>query len=103
MQITAILREVRYVQLEEHGGVPEEALNLAEKEAQIRKYTNSLHTTIERYNRIRNTTRDIEFNLINKDIEMIDDLIAKGSEEYDWHSEGKTVDYSFFISIVKFC
>lgn len=63
-------------------------MKLAEKGDTFRRYTNNLHTTIEWYNRIRNTSRDVEFNLISSEIDVIDQLIAKGSEEYDWNSDG---------------
>lgn len=41
-----------------------------------------------RYNRIRNESAPVEFQLVEDEVENIDNLINYGQEHYDWNSEG---------------
>ncbi|KAG8321110.1 hypothetical protein J6590_052486 [Homalodisca vitripennis] len=52
-QLTAILREVHYLQLAEKEDIPEEAIKLYEKRDVFRKYTVQLNLTIEWYVALR--------------------------------------------------
>lgn len=87
-QLSAILREVHYLKLMEQDGIPEIALALAERNETFRKYISNLNCTVTWYNRIRRTTKDVEFNLIEKEIAQIDKLIAHGQNTLNWNSEG---------------
>jgi len=40
------------------------------------------------YNKLRNNSRDIEFQLIQEEIEPIDELIKKGEFFLNWNSDG---------------
>lgn len=41
------------------------------------------------YNKLRNNSREIEFQLVQEEIEQIDELIKKGEYFLNWNSEGK--------------
>ena len=72
-----------------HEDLPEIALTLAEKNDVFRKYISNLNSTIAWYNKIRRTTKDVEFNLIQSEIAEIDKLILQGQHTLHWTSDGK--------------
>lgn len=41
------------------------------------------------YNRIRNESSPVEFQLVEEEVANIDNLINFGQERYNWNSEGK--------------
>ncbi|KAL3274197.1 hypothetical protein HHI36_015613 [Cryptolaemus montrouzieri] len=86
-QLSAILREVHYLKLIDQDGIPEKALELEEKNETMRKFTEKLNSTITWYNKIRKTTRDVEYNLIATEISNIDSLIDKGQTQFSWNSQ----------------
>ncbi|XP_054276549.1 dynein beta chain, ciliary [Macrosteles quadrilineatus] len=86
-QLTAILREVHYLQLAEKEEIPEEALKLYEKRDVFRKYTVQLNLTIDWYNKVRKHSREVEFELVREQVDEIDQLIQKGQKELDWNSD----------------
>lgn len=87
-QLSAILREVHYLKLMDHEGIPEVALKMSERNEVFRKYITNLNCTIEWYNKIRRSSREVEFQLIENEIEDIDKLIAQGQNLLNWNSQG---------------
>lgn len=87
-KLSAILREVHYLKLMDHDGIPDVALKMSERNEVFRKYITNLNCTIEWYNKIRRNSRDVEFHLIENEIEDIDKLIAQGQNCLNWNSEG---------------
>lgn len=86
-QLSSILREVHYLKFMEHENIPEPALKISECNEIFRKYTANLNCTIEWYNKIRRTSKDVEFKLIEKEIEEIDKLVYIGQNELNWNSQ----------------
>lgn len=71
----------------EYDNIPKEALKISECNEMFRKYTANLNCTIEWYNKIRRTSKDVEFRLIENDIEEIDKLVSRGQNELNWNSD----------------
>lgn len=86
-QLSAILREVHYLKLMGFSGIPEAALKLLERSEIFRKYTSVLNTTINWYNKIKRSSRDVEFELIQTELEEIDKLAEAGQNTLTWNSE----------------
>lgn len=86
-QMSAILREVHYLNLMEMENLPEAALKMAANNEMYRKYISSLNATIEWYNRVRKHTRDVEFQLVKDEVLEIDKLIVQGETVLTWQSE----------------
>jgi len=40
------------------------------------------------YNKLRNNSRGIEFQLVHEEIEEIDELVKKGEYSLNWNSDG---------------
>lgn len=71
------------------GGIPEAALKMLERNEIFRKYISILNTTINWYNKIKRTSRDVEFELIQTELEEIDRLAETGQKSLTWNSEGE--------------
>ncbi|XP_049809049.1 dynein beta chain, ciliary [Schistocerca nitens] len=83
-QLSAILREVHYLQQMGYEDIPQEALDLYEKGEIFRKYTNSLNQTITWYNKVCRSSMPVEFALVRESVQEVDGLIAKGQSELTW-------------------
>lgn len=90
-QLSAVLREVHYLKLMGYTGIPESALRMLDRDVTFRSYIANLNATINWYNRIRRTSRDVEYNLIQSELEEIDKLVQHGQNHLDWNSQGKSV------------
>lgn len=71
--------------------IPAAALKMAERNETFRKYIENLNSTIVWYNKIRRTSKDVEFQLIESEIEEVDRLIQQGQTSLSWNSEGNFV------------
>lgn len=74
-----------------YTGIPESALRMLDRDVTFRSYIANLNATINWYNRIRRTSRDVEYNLIQSELEEIDKLVQHGQNHLDWNSQGKSV------------
>lgn len=72
--------------------IPEAVLALAEKNEKFRQFTTSLNTTVTWYNKIKKSSEKVEFDLIDKELAEIDDLISTGQNSLSWNSNGNKRD-----------
>lgn len=49
---------------------------------------NKVNCTLISYNKLRNNSREIEFQLVQEEIQQIDELVKKGEYFLNWNSEG---------------
>lgn len=49
---------------------------------------NKANYTLISYNKLRNNSREIEFQLVQEEIQQIDELVKKGEYSLNWNSEG---------------
>ena len=65
--LSSLLREVGYLKKEfPYRDYPETAEELFKREATFRSFTRSLDITVDNYNRLKTTTKKVEYNLIGK-------------------------------------
>eukprot|EP00095_Tigriopus_kingsejongensis_P007513 maker-scaffold103_size370364-snap-gene-1.20 protein:Tk07513 transcript:maker-scaffold103_size370364-snap-gene-1.20-mRNA-1 annotation:"dynein beta ciliary-like" len=87
--LMSVLREVRFLKkefpLREFPGI---ACELFEREDTFRNYVNSLDQTVDHYNKIKNHTKPVEFELVEKEVSEIDDQLEKAEHALNWNSEG---------------
>lgn len=95
--LSAILREVHYLKLMKISNIPEDALKLAEKNETFRTYIVNLNSTITWYNKIRRTTKPVEFDLIKNEVCQIDKMVNLGQSNLNWNSEGMNFDLGFKV------
>nr|CAD7570912.1 unnamed protein product [Timema californicum] len=90
-ELVAILREVHYLRLMDKDNIPEEALKIYERSETFRKYTSSLNQTIQWYNKVRRTTKLVEFELVQEEVDEIDKHVEQAQTALDWNSSGTHV------------
>lgn len=84
--LTALLREVKYLQLLDIK-VPERARTLYEKVDVYRSQTGNLDLIVEMYNNIIETLLPVEKPLMQKRIDDINKLLQPGMDTLKWNSE----------------
>lgn len=72
----------------EQENIPEEVLKLAEKGETFQQYISNLNSTVVWYNKIKKSSKDVEFDLIEDDLHKIDDMISTGHNDLNWESQG---------------
>ena len=86
--LTALLREVKYLQLLDIK-VPERATTLFEKVDIYRSQTGNLDLIVDMYNEIIATLLPVEKPLMQKRITTIDKYLQPGMDELKWSEAGK--------------
>ena len=97
-QLTAVLREVKYMQIrqtEETSGsaeeIPGSAGSMYERNDTLWQYLTHLDQTVHLYNKVRNTVTEVEFPLIETQIDDIDVQLEKAVMTLNWNSEGEFI------------
>lgn len=85
------MREVHYLRLMGQDNIPEEVLKLAEKGETFQQYISNLNSTVVWYNKIKKSSKDVEFDLIEDDLQQIDNMIMIGQKDLNWESPGKVI------------
>ena len=68
---------------------PQTAAELFEREATFRNYNNSLELTVDNYNFLKNSTRNVEFDLVAGELDEIDRNLERAEHALNWNSESK--------------
>ncbi|XP_017887523.2 dynein beta chain, ciliary-like [Ceratina calcarata] len=81
------LREIRYMIIMKMPDLPEEAMEFYNRSQFFFNSTYNLNLIVNWYNRIRNESVPVEFQLVEEEVENIENLINHGQENYNWNSE----------------
>lgn len=97
-QLVALLREVKYLEMQKEANrvIPEKAAAVFAQNETYRKYLQNLDVTVHLYNRVRETILDVEYPLIEGQLQSIDDQIERAISELNWTSESMPLVYSIF-------
>ncbi|CAF1575174.1 unnamed protein product, partial [Didymodactylos carnosus] len=71
-QLETVLREVRYLEIKDRKDIPKTALDIYEHNDTYLAYINNLNYTVSSYNKIRETVSEVEYPLIERQVESID-------------------------------
>ncbi|XP_018352750.1 PREDICTED: dynein heavy chain 9, axonemal-like [Trachymyrmex septentrionalis] len=85
-ELTALLREIRFMIMMKRTDIPEEAIELYNRMQYFFETTYNLNLLVQWYNWIRNYSLPVEFELLKHEIENVDKLIDTGQENYNWNS-----------------
>ena len=90
MQLVALLREVKYLEQQNNPdhAIPESAVCVFKKNETYRKYLQNLDVTVALYNKVRDTIMDVEYPLIEQQLQEIDQELEKAISQLNWTSEG---------------
>ena len=100
-QLVALLREVKYLEMQKEANrvIPEKAAAVFEQNETYRKYLQNLDVTVHLYNGVRETILDVEYPLIEGQLNDIDVQLDRAISELNWTSEGKVSNILIIVSI----
>lgn len=101
-QLVALLREVKYLEMQKEANrvIPEKAAAVFEQNETYRKYLQNLDVTVHLYNSVRETILDVEYPLVEGQLNDMDVQLDRAISELNWTSEGKALKIIlFFIAL----
>ena len=87
-QLVAVLREVHYLEIKQQESIPDSAQTIYSKNDTFRQFLANLDLTVQWYNKVRETVLEVEFPLIEGQLEEIDVQLQKAEKDLNWNSEG---------------
>ena len=88
-ELTAVLRETRYMLIMQRTDVPDEAKELFNRAQFFFESNYNLSLITQWYNRICKFCSPVELELIQEELNAIDEIIDEGQTNYNWNSTGK--------------
>ena len=82
-----MLREVKYLLIRDNENIPDSANTLYAKHETLRKYVANLDLTVAWYNKVRETVLEVEYPLIEKQLEDIDDNLKRAESDLNWNGD----------------
>ncbi|XP_078250276.1 dynein axonemal heavy chain 11-like [Pogona vitticeps] len=86
-KLSAVLREVKYLEALKHHAIPEVAVQLYSKRETLYKYLGNLHAIAEQYNQLRKTILPNEAQLIAHELWRIDQQLKPAFDTLTWQNE----------------
>ncbi|KAJ6660744.1 hypothetical protein lerEdw1_017370 [Lerista edwardsae] len=86
-KLSAILREVKYLEILKHPDIPEVAVQLYSKRETLYKYIGNLTLITRQYNRLRRTILPEEAELITHEIGKINQQLKPAFDTLTWKNE----------------
>jgi dynein heavy chain len=83
----AVLREVHYLNIRGRDHIPESASSIYKMNETLRQYVANLDLTVQWYNKVRESVLEVEFPLIEGQLQEIDVQLEKAEKELNWNSE----------------
>ncbi|KAL3857821.1 hypothetical protein ACJMK2_012454, partial [Sinanodonta woodiana] len=87
-QLVAVLREVKYMEIRGREEIPKCADEIYKRHSILWKYISNLDLTVNLYNKVRNNVLDVEFPLIQGQVQDLDMQLQKAEESLNWNSDG---------------
>ena len=89
MQLVAVLREVKYLLIRNMEEIPVSASQLYANNDTLLMYVAHLDLTVAWYNKIRETVLEVEYPIIERQLQAIDEQLLQAEQTLDWQSDGK--------------
>ena len=83
-----MLREVKYLEIRAEEKIPDSALAIYQRYDTLWKFVMNLDTTVQLYNKVRNSVLDVEFPLIEDQIADMDNRIMQAETTLNWNTDG---------------
>ncbi|XP_064623162.1 dynein beta chain, ciliary-like [Lineus longissimus] len=87
-QLVSVLREVKYLEIRSTEDIPESAAGIYAKNDTLRQYVANLDLTVQWYNKVREAVLEVEFPLIESQLEEIDVKLEQAEKSLNWNTEG---------------
>ena len=85
----AVLREVKYLEMRDQEEIPGSAATMYSKNDTFRKFLANLDVTVQWYNKVRKTVLEVEFPLVEGQLDEIDVQLKQAEESLNWENEGR--------------
>ncbi|KAJ7340469.1 hypothetical protein OS493_003217 [Desmophyllum pertusum] len=88
-QLIAVLREVKYLensQNETLENIPESATNIYSRNETFHKFLSNLDLTVAWYNKVRDTLLEVEFPLVDGQLQEIDGQLQQAETNLNWNN-----------------
>ena len=89
LQLVAVLREMKYLQLRGTENLPDSSSKLYEQNDTLLNYVANLDLTVTWYNKIRATVLEVEYPIIQEQLEDIDQQLQQAESGLNWISDGR--------------
>jgi len=89
VQLVAVLREVKYLLIRNMEEIPVSASQLYANNDTLLMYVAHLDLTVAWYNKIRETVLEVEYPIIERQLQAIDEQLLQAEQTLDWQSDGK--------------
>lgn len=86
----AVLREVKYLEIRGSEEIPGSAATIYAKNDMFRKFVANLDLTVQWYNKVRKTVLEVEYPLIESQLDEIDVQLKQAEESLNWENEGES-------------
>ncbi|XP_075466168.1 dynein axonemal heavy chain 11-like [Ascaphus truei] len=86
-KLVAVLREVKYLEIQKHSNIPEEAKELYVKRKTLHKHIGNLNLITQWFNRLQNTILQVERELIQDELKAIDEKLKPALTLLTWQTE----------------
>ncbi|KAI3381366.1 hypothetical protein SNEBB_008024 [Seison nebaliae] len=87
-QLKSVLQEVKYMEVADITDIPEKAAEIYKSKDKYRNLLNHLDYAVKSYNRIKDEILEVEYPLLNLQIQTIDEVIKRGEKDLMWDSDG---------------
>ncbi|MEE6489662.1 hypothetical protein FKM82_015640 [Ascaphus truei] len=85
-KLVAVLREVKYLEIQRHSNIPEEAKELYVKRKTLHKHIGNLNLITQWFNRLQNTILQVERELIQDELKAIDEKLKPALTLLTWQT-----------------
>lgn len=106
----AVLREVKYLLIRNQEEIPQSANDVFAANDTLLLYVANLDLTVAWYNKIRETVLEVEYPIIEGQLDKIDTQLRQAEKDLNWTSEGwifsAVLCHTYFYLILfvcKFC
>uniref|UniRef100_A0A670JUX8 Dynein axonemal heavy chain 9 n=1 Tax=Podarcis muralis TaxID=64176 RepID=A0A670JUX8_PODMU len=89
LQLVSVLREVSYLGPSQTGKIPEAAAEIFSSKESFRKLVANLDLMVTWYNKILLTVLEVEYPLVQDQLQEIDSQLREAEETLNWKTEGK--------------
>lgn len=100
-ELQAIFREIRYLKSMEIENLPPEAEELFKRSEEIFQAIVKFNRIIEWYNYLKKKTSDVEYDLIEHELSLVDDLLQQVTESLTWDTNSKILLCFVFANHLK--
>ena len=90
----AVLREVKYLETADNESletIPESATAVYSRNEEFHKYCANLDLIVAWYNKVRQTVLEVEYPLIEGQLQSIDSQLERAEKDLYWNSQGRII------------